>query len=515
MKYFKHILLLLLMLPLAVCAQQTVADSLYLFQQDKRQIDFFSKDATQLISSGIDKISQVGVQYTTLSGHFRTAQQAEDTKTAMFGTSGIATLGRFKLYGDFSFSRQFQDSLSWSLKGVADEVDPYYFGAVKAGSWQRINYSLNGVAAYRLPGNKFYIASGVNYFYNTAARSVDPRASVQTFRFLLTPELVYQSHRHTLGLSILWGYEHEDNVISYRNIMFSRGGDSYPDRILYRVFGYGSLESFGSKGTLRRRGTYAGTGVNYAYADSMKYLRIGVRYKENNIDELSPLSGSVNYDQYGVLYLKTYSAALLAGINSASYKHQFSADIAYTTGKDKNTMLNASSYKYRDVAATFIYSIQHRSISKNQFEFSAQMFLNDHSQRDLSVSHTINYTIVQPGVQAMLYHKYINASRLKIALAPALRLPVSSYLQVPQGEQNVVFNNTVTYPDYAFYTSTAGLLSGLAEYVTPKLFRGVYSSVSVNVLYTKPLKTGTVYNGAAFVPSGNTLQAVLRFNVYF
>jgi hypothetical protein len=70
-------------------------------------------------------------------------------------------------------SRIWQDSLAWSLQGIPNTINPYYFIAGKAGKYQRLNYDLNALATYRLWRDQLYLASGINYFYNTASGSID------------------------------------------------------------------------------------------------------------------------------------------------------------------------------------------------------------------------------------------------------------------------------------------------------------------------------------------------------
>lgn len=513
MKKLNYFFLSFVLLSAAAHAQQKAADSLYLYDQDKQQILFVQQNGTQLVSSPIVRLSTARLSYQTANGHFRTSQVAENTSAAAFGTAGIATLGRFKLYGDLSFKKTWQDSLSWSLKGVENDSQPYYFGAIKAGTWERINYTLNTVAVYQLPGNHFAVAGGINYFYNTAARSVDPRASVQTFRLMLTPELIYRTNKHTIGLSGLWGYEHEENGISYRNVAFSTG-QNYPDRILYQVFGYGSFTPAGVR-TLRRNGKYKGVGISYAYQDSTRYLRTELKHRDHNEDDLFFIPRTIRYNHLGSFFLNQESFAILAGNTSKHYRHQFNATVNYNSGYDLNKTLNASSYKYKHVSAYASYNIQQQNTSNNQWELGANLLYTDHSQRDLSASHLFAYTFIQPGGTFAFYHRYATADRLRLSLSPAIRLPLKNQLFIPPGELNAVFNNNVTYPDQAYFTATAGILTSSAEYITPRLFRSVYSSVSANMSYDHPFNSGTVNPAAALKPSGSFLTANFHFNIYF
>lgn len=513
MKFIRRTILLFSLLPVAALAQREAPDSLYTYAQDRNLLDEIEQNGAQLVSSTIKELSTAQLSYQTARGHFRTAQQAESGRIASFGTSGIATLGRFKLFGAFKFARSWQDSMAWNMKGVEEDKNPYYFAAGKAGKYQRINYQLNTTGTYRLPGDQWFVATGLDYFYNTAAGSVDPRASVQTFHLLVKPELIYQKGKQTFGLNFLWGYEHEDNGISYRNINYS-SGQGYPDRILYQVFGYGSFAQAGNR-SLRRKGDFLGAGLSYIYQDVSGYLRVRANYAEHNEDALYPLAGGGNYGRYGSFYLKTYSLNLLAGMNGEHHRHQLQGVLNYEPGADQNATLKASSYKYSGLSAFAAYRLQSKNISAVQTEIGINVLYYDQSQRDLSVSHIFGFSYVRPGLEGSVYKSFAHGDRLKLTLSPMLRLPLHDQLSIPESELNVIFNNNITYPDYAYQTSTVGILHAGAEWTTPHLLKGVYSSFAVNGDYYYPFKIGNENPSGVFKPSGHFLDLAFSFNIYF
>jgi len=507
------ILFFTLLFPAVVFAQKTTADSLYLFKQDHTELNYIIRSGATLLSSDINRLSTAGINYQQANGHFRTAQQAEKSKALDFGTSGITTLGKFKLYGTFNFKRSWQDSLAWTMQGLPNVAEPYYFAAGKAGKYQRLNYTMGGLATYQLPGEHFYVASGLDYQYNTASRSVDPRPSVQTFHLLVSPELIYKKDRQSIGAGILWGYEHEKNKVSYKNKDFNKGL-SYPDRVNYMMMGYGYHTISGDVDNMIRRSKYIGANLNYAYVDSTTTLRTRLAYKKQNEENSFPLTNSVDNRLFSSFFLHDYAFSFLASQRHTGFRHQLQGEVDYQKGNDRNIELGGVNYRYSSYSAVLDYTIQPFSSSSVNFEFGLNALLYNQQQKDISATHTMDFTYVKPGIQATLYKKYRNADRLKVSVSPAVRLPLSSSFIVPSAQENV-FTYNIAYPAYTYYTSTVGNINASVEYTTSHFIKDVRSGFAINSNYYKPLTTGTVYTGSTFIPSKSFLDLSFSFNIYF
>jgi hypothetical protein len=126
----------------------------------------------------------------------------------------------------------------------------------------------------------------------------------------------------------------------------------------------------------------------------------------------------------------------------------------------------------------------------------------------------MDFTYIQPGLQATIYKKYANADRFKFNLSPAIRLPISNYFNVPLAQENV-FTYNIAYPAYTYYTSTVGSLQTSIEYTTAHFMKDVRSGFAISSTYYKPLTTGAVYTGSTFIPSKNFLELSFSFNIYF
>lgn len=507
-----RVIFLIMLFPAVVFAQKTTADSVYTYHQAVRELNYVIESGTQLINSGTGKLSTAGMNYQTANGHFRTAQEAEHSKKLGFNTSGITTLDKFKLYGRFSFSRAWQDSLAWTMQGTPDPAEPYYFTAGKAGKYQRLNYNMGGLATYQLPGKHFYLATGIDYQYNTASRSVDPRPSVQTFNILLKPELIYRYGKQTVGIGTVWGYEHENNNVSYKNIDFNKGL-SYPDRVNYLIMGYGYNTIRGAE-SLIRRSKFNGANINYAYADTLTSFRTRLAYQTQKENNFFPLENSENDLLFSSFYLHNYSFSFLASHRTATVRHQLYADMNYQKGNDRNLELGGVNYRYSGYNAHLDYSLQPVSSSSFTYEFGFNTLLYNQYQKDISAAHTIDFTYAEPGLYFTVYKKYTNTDRFRFSLSPGLRLPINHSFNVPPAQENV-FTYNIAYPAYTYYSSTVGRIKLNMEYTTSYFLKGVKSGFAINSVLYKPLTTGTVYTGSTFIPSKNFMDLSFSFNIYF
>ena len=504
-------LLIIIALSPAVSAQVQL-DSVFFYEQDTRLVSFAGQNATQLTAAPYVKLGSNRLSYQTHSGHFRQSQQAENNSALHFNTSGIQTLGRFKVHGSFDFERMKEDSLAYTMRGLTTDVSPYYYMAAKAGQYRRLNYTLKGLAVYELLRNKLYIASGINYLYNTTTRSVDPRPSIQTYQIVLSPQLVFKTGSHTIGTGIDFGYGTENLSVGYKNRDYSEG-NTYPDRFLYLVSGYGYSDRTAER---RFKRAYNFSGYHINYAGNFNHWRIGANftYSTNTERNLIPLSGSENDRLFGTFQLNSYESRWLAQLNGQRFNHQLYMNTIWQNGYDNNVKLGGSNYKYKNNLIKAGYSIlKHNSGLKLSPQIGFTMVYSEIYHRDISAGVSVQQTYVQPGLLLAVYKKYRNLNRVSFTLEPSVRLPQQRSISTIPGIFTY-FTNGIVYPDYAYYNTTAGMVNTDMAFLTPHWFKNVISGISLNVNYSAPFKTANLAQGG-FTPSGHRLLTSFSFNIYF
>lgn len=511
----KTVILLLVSTLAATCTYaQVAADSAYLFYQSNIVVNAAQQNAPALLGIGPNKLSTVGLKYGIQNGHFRRVETAESARNVSFLSNGITTLGRFKTAGYFNFQRTWQDSLAWSLQGLPNTATPYYFAAAKAGEYERLNYSFGGILTYDIIPDKVYIAARATYLYNTASRSVDPRPSVQTFRFNMYPELVYKTGVHYLSTFLNLGYGKEDNSVSYKSLDYSQQSQTYADRINYLVMGYGKTTPLGAS-TMKRNLKDKGFGFNYTYRKIQNYLSTHIAYTEQTEDNTRSLDNSARANRFGFFKLKTYDAGLLASVNTTHYVHQLYANAQTQSGFDQNYFeLNGlTNYRYSHQFVSIDYTVLNKSNSPSQMQYGFHAIYDREFKRDIGSSINSTFAYLQPAFSAALYYRFANQARFSVALMPAVRIPLGNDINVPV--TNNVYANQVINPNYTYWASSAGVLKFNTNYITRKLLNDVGVGAGFTVIYQRRLGEGKDWQTSTFIPSNNRLDCSLSLNLYF
>lgn len=498
----------------AFAQEKLPADSLYMHSQSLRRIEDATQHAASLLSSGYGKVSTASLSYHLEQGHFRTAQSAESGRGVSFRSNGISTLGRFKVAGFFNFSRTWQDSLAWNLQGVSNSITPYYTAAGKANNFQRQNYNFGGLLTYAMVKDKLYLAAGIDYLFNTATGSIDPRPSVQTFQLRFNPQLLYKSGRHIVGAELQLAYGKESNSVRFSNDAYGGQGNLYPDRINYLVMGAGLIKPIGSI-PLKREDNILGFSLNYAYTAEDAYLTAGLNWNRHYEYNFSQLTNSSNITKFGAFTTQNYNGRILAGIKSMNYEHQMQVILQSQTGSDFNYTEYAGSrnYKYSHRNIVFNYTALKKSGSRTESEIGAELIYNSVSKKDGASVVSVLQQYIQPGIHGALYNNFKDRSILAFHLAPSVRLPLSNEIEIDNSTN--VFANATLYPDYTYWSSTAGILDFGAKYSSPKLFKNMNSGFGINATYINPLSSGKDYQMSSFTPSKNRVDLTFSFNLYF
>lgn len=505
-------LLLLWTLPLAVSAQ-IQPDSVLLYGQDRRAVDFASSNATQLISAPYVRLTDNSLSYNTQSGHFRKSQQAEKSSAIHFNTNGIQQLGRFKVQGSFDFERMNEDSLANTMRGLDTDVSPYYYMALKAGTYRRLNYTISGLLTYELLPGKLHVASGISYLYNTTSRSVDPRPSAQTYRIQLKPEIIYRVGDHYLGAGMDWGYGNEDIGVGYKNSTYATG-NSYPDRFLYLMRGYGYSDRADAN-RFKKNQDFMAYHINYSKQANKFTFGVNLSYQKQTEENVFPLTNSENDRLFGSFQLNSYVTSCLATYTGETLKHQIHLNTNWQNGYDFNVTLGGSNYKYQNNVIKGGYSLIKRN---SHYEFVPEVGLNilynKLHHRDISAGILVDQSYIQPGLLLALYKKYRNNNRTSFKVEPALRLPQQSSILTTPGIFSY-FTDHIAFPDYSYHNTKAGLVNAQLNLLTPHLFKGVISGLSVSTTYIQSIDSDKGRNQDVFTPSGHRLLTSFSFNIYF
>ncbi|MCW3462907.1 DUF6850 family outer membrane beta-barrel protein [Chitinophaga nivalis] len=513
----RKILVLLLLAPAAVSAQNgDAADSLFLYRQSVRQLDFISGNMTQLTASDIRQAAEIGLRVENISGGLRPVQVAQTTTIASLYTQGVRTLGRFRLQGNFAFSRNWEDSLQWNMRGDGiDDGTPYYYATPKAGVFERANYNIGGIVAYSLIREKLYIGTDLNYYYNTATGSVDPRPAVNEFRLQARPGITWRSARHTVGVAALIGYGDERTQVAYKNGMFETGS-FYPDRINYMVQGYAGIQQM--KEAFKREKEYSGIGGYYAGQWKDWTIKANLDYTVTHITNLFNRPGSATDTLFATYQQDKTVFSLLLQQQKRNSSRQVYAGMTQDNGKDRNTTLNGSSYRFHHRNVYAGYEHLWRKESRWQPELGFLLTYDNTQRKDVTRSHITNYSYVLPQLHAGVYTHNRYHDRFAVHIWPSVQLPLDNKLTAPDPTLESSprpFTQGVVYPDYYYAGSTLAAVRANFTYITGRLLKQFNTGVTAGVQYTKALQVPDHPLMNDRLVNGHRLGVSCSFNLYF
>lgn len=512
---FKNLLLILFVLLSVRGYTQSSTDSLYTYEQTKNNVTVAQLNTNFLLNTDIDRIGISLFNYQRENGGYRRAQQAQNTVIGGLRTEGINKFKRFITSGYFEFSRTWQDSLAWTTKGTEVDEQPYYYGSIKAGKYERFKYQLGGLASYSLIDKKLYVGVGLDYLYNSATRSVDPRPEVNTFELLLKPEILYKWKQHTIGVNALWGYGREAASITYKYNMFNTGANGYPDRKNYLIQGYGFVTNNEGNDPLRRFDRHYGIGLSYSTSVNSYSIKTSLNYKTILEDNFKVFKNSIRRSY--ISFYDTEKLSFFLGIDkvSAKFEHQLLLKYDQQQAEDLNIIFYAINYKYADNLFNLSYLFKHNQSPSFQKEFGLKLNYSRIQRDDLATDHHANYSSVEPALVANLYFKLKNKDRFSTGIDVGQRLPQKQFLSIPANQVHV-FTTGVVYPDYYYYNSKVLRTSLKASYVTANVFSKFNAGLNLGVDYYKAsLPSETMTSVPHGKPDDSFLRYNLSLNLYF
>ena len=494
---------------------QSIADSVFFYNQSLNNINIDQKNTTFLIGNSINRLGAAQLFYNNISGGYKKAQQAQKNTIAGLRTEGINKFGRFVTSGYFTFIRTWQDSLAWSTKGLEQDDQPYYYGSIKAGAFERIKYNLGGNLSYNIIKDKLYIGGGINFMHNSSTRSVDPRPEVNSFNISINPEITYHIKKQYIGLKAKWGYGTETNTISFKNQDYKNSTGGYPDRVNYLLMGYGTYNNNqGVTQPLRRLDKYYGLGLNYSGQINSLKLKTSFGYEHQQEDFYQYLENSTNRAYVGYYDTDFLNMYLQFDQEIGSTDNQLSLSFDNQNSNDLNAIFYAINYRYKQNLGTFTYLIH---INKNQrlsSEFGFNAVYNEVGKSDYSTAHFLKYSWVEPSLSYALYYLPNKNNKFYSGLELGYRKPKSSSLNIGPNQENLL-TYWIAYPNYSYDTSSAYKISGELKYITSSILKQFKTGFTAKTTYYKKDKTYNIFDKAKTNLGNDLLSFNLSINLYF
>lgn len=500
------------LLSLSSMAQQSISsDSMYLYDQTARQVQWAHTGATHLLFRDYKNTARAQLYVNREQGSFRRAQEAYTQTAAGFHTDGIKKLGRFTLAGQFDFEKRWEDSAAWWNDGEYNEATPYYYFAGKAGKYEKQLFNLSAIATYNLWKNKLYIGTGANYRFHWTTRSVDPRPEVKAFNTLLRPEITWRHKQQTIGAGIIWGRGNDDIGITYKSKLFD-GNQTYIERNNFMSLGYGYIGKM--KRYLTRFHETSGYFIHYGNRFANWELQASGGYELWQQDlTLDAVPTRDRYNIYAFLQQEKTNANLLLNHTGAKSRQQWEVNFTTQNMLNWSSEFQATSYQYMANNASITYRQLWPKSNGFGIEAGAGVEYKDQYKEDVVAAHKYQLRVITPHVYAAVYRRAPGKAPMSLSLMPTFRHTLTNDLSVPQTQENY-FTQGVVYPDYLYWQKNVAGLATQFKYMQKEAVKLYRIGCTVSVKYQQATDGTHTELPALYIPSGSRWSASASLNLY-
>lgn len=494
-----------------VLAQEFLLADHHFYHQKRQTIKFSQLSLGLLTADSTTAYGMAELRYFRSSGSFRKAQDAYQTQVSGLYTEGFNQLGRFKVQGQFEFSRTIEDSLANNLKGLKEDIHPYYYFVQKPGEFERQDYRFKALLSYDLIEGKLSVGSGIDYLSHTSSRSVDPRPRITQFNLKVSPEISYKHNGHQMSVGILWGYGDEDYRIVYKNRNYGLSL-TFPDRIFYINQGYGFIVM---KDTANMRRYNSHSGLNVSYSNKINHYAVGVHLAHTTQDEENThdVKYRKNYHIRSTFTLKRYETQLLLSEDQQKRRQQIFIAAQLAEGSDFNRAFQARNYSAYIRSLSFGYYYQKKRAQGWQPEVGIKADYLASKKQDFATEHLLEQGYLEGGPTFTVYNQSRGKESFSFSFAPFYRLPLHYNYTAPSS-QETIFTRDILFHDYSYYSSRVFGVNVEALVLSARLFRNFAAGLSINSSYMKQLGSEQVLEVVGEKPNDNQLINWIKLNLY-
>jgi hypothetical protein len=227
---------------------------------------FNSSNAAGMAVNPLRNYNILSAQYHYTEGGYKLQQEGDKTRSLLFNTNGALQLGKFFLWGDFTFADNYVTGTTYNTNLYEPQSDmPYYVADPNKSDWKKQYYDMALKVALPVWKERLTVGAEVHYTVKRAAKQLDPRSIVHSYGITVKPSIVVKiTNRQHAGVSLLYQNTFDRN--SFTNSL------SYHSEPVYIMKGLGNY----SPGVV---GGTGGIGVFYypanQYGGSLQYSITG------------------------------------------------------------------------------------------------------------------------------------------------------------------------------------------------------------------------------------------------
>ena len=439
--------------------------------------------------------------FKTEDGNYKDGRAPETINNFGLNTQGVYRNKKGVIFfGDISIEKIYYKNLKWNLSYQLPEngimEDPHYFGVSKGGDWNNQHYNLNG--GFIIPVNsKISLLVNAKYqLYNKYRVDLDPRAQITYNTLNLNVGLGYSINaRHHLKASLLYGYTHVDNAITFSN-NFQNSPVNY-DIYVKWLSGYGSFSSPFKNSTQRRMKHYITT-LGYSFTTEKLTVLADVKYEKNN--QITYRNNNVQDVKDRGNYFATYEP----------YTIEFNSVFLYKKSELKHLKFNIRGYSksgdnYLESKQGKSYSVSEKNVlfslaylkfknNKDYWDMGISTEVNSANQFDALATTTSNYTNLEISNYLLRSFPISNT----VAISPYLKSAVRFNLSNKFIQGNKQYLESIEENDFP------GLAQRdfYSEVIIPNNELFTASELNLNTGASIQVKTNQVYNLSINIQGG-------------
>ena len=215
--------------------------------------------------------NDLDISYDGEFGSFRPQQQATERNNISVNTSGSTYLGKFLVWGSFSFRNIFDEGVKYNAMSYEIEDDmPYFVADANPSPWQRQEYDVQAKLASPVLWDRLSFGLGVHYVTKVGAKQIDPTCETYKYSIEIVPSVTVSLGKgHYIGINGLYDNRFEmsdpdlNNYRETQRVYISRGlGEAYTHKI---------GDNDGMQNSMYNTSRYGG-GLQYGYAGDVELI---------------------------------------------------------------------------------------------------------------------------------------------------------------------------------------------------------------------------------------------------
>lgn len=430
------------------------------------------------------QFGQISLEYLSVNGDLKKSQDPNNTQKYNFNAEGFTDISKVKAYGNFVFSKQFNNQIANDLRGKHDKFNPFYFYASHPNNKQNQQYLANTIFSYPIFKDKLTIGAGIDFDYNWSTTNMDPRADVVDYYINYKLQLAYRFKKHHLGIALGYGKTTQTNNIMYKNTQY-KTSNQYKDRFLNISLGYGDIILSDQNYLLDRDQKTNTYKLAYAYW--------GNRLKVNSLAKVISQNQDALLNKYAETFnnkntFKNKQINLETLLNyRVKAKLNLQLLVAYNNYKAENyRALEGINYRVNHFSLHTQFLTKLSDIAPNlHLEIGLDSYFQSTKKNDYAIGSSKNYSSTTNKLFInTLYKKSNHLYHFK--LSPLIHRKLSNDLFIAPAQQNN-FTQQVIWVDYLYHQKNKWALQTQLGYANTSWIKNytVYLGLSANILMSK------------------------------